>query len=292
MVDQTVLSFKVETTDEELTSHAGLGIFMEFVHGLGLRRQLSKHLPQPGSGRGYKSWEMVEPLVGMLVGGGRSIEDLREIRQDTGLREIAGWERIASSSAIGDWLKRAYRRKGVDGMEMINRNLLKTLLKRDSESEYTLDIDATGIKAEKREARKTYKGFKGYMPMTGHLGDNGFVVGWEFREGNESPNSNNLRFIKSCVAAMPKGRRIKYLRADSATYQSAIFNWCEAEGVHFAIGGRMTASVREMIALIPEERWQTYGSDWSEDGDNGGGPQHGKHKKVFQTDSNQTTIPG
>ena len=96
------------------------------------------------------------------------------------------------------------------------------------------------------------------MPMLGHLAENGFVAGWEFREESESPNSRNLQFIKSCVANMPKGRKIKYFRADSATYQSEVFNWCEENDVNFAVGGHMDASTRRMIQAIPAGSWMPY----------------------------------
>ena len=47
---------------------------------------------------------------------------------------------------------------------------MKPALKRDNRMGYTLDMDAMGIEAEKREAKRTYKGFRrGYMPMVGHL---------------------------------------------------------------------------------------------------------------------------
>ena len=40
---------------------------------------------------------------------------------------------------------------------------------------------------EKKSARITYKGYTGYMPMVGHLAENGLIIGDEFREGNEAP---------------------------------------------------------------------------------------------------------
>jgi hypothetical protein len=42
-----------------------------------------------------------------LNGGGRSLEDTREIRDDEGLREILPpLEKFPSSDAMGDWLRR------------------------------------------------------------------------------------------------------------------------------------------------------------------------------------------
>lgn len=80
----------------------------------------------------------------------------------------------------------------------MNRTFLKHGLKRDGVKGYALDIDATGIEAEKASVKMTYKGYQGYMPMVGHLAENGLILGDEFREGNESPGSRNLEFIKHC----------------------------------------------------------------------------------------------
>ena len=40
---------------------------------------------------------------------------------------------------------------------------------------------ATAISGQKKEAEMTYKGFKGYMPIVGHLAENGLVIYAEFR---------------------------------------------------------------------------------------------------------------
>jgi hypothetical protein len=112
--------------------------------------------------------------------------------------------------------------------------------------------------AEKREAHPTYKGNRGYMPMVGHLAENGLVVHEEFRKGNEAPASRNLEFIKVCVANMPKGKRIARLRADAATYQATVINYCERKGIRYAIGAKQDAAVKAVIATIPETDWQPY----------------------------------
>jgi len=40
-------------TDETITPHAGLAIFGEFMHALGLLGALDRVLPGPGSAAGY-----------------------------------------------------------------------------------------------------------------------------------------------------------------------------------------------------------------------------------------------
>jgi len=258
MIRQTILPFKVEMTRDMITPHAGLALLGEFAVGLGLLQSVDRYLPRPGSGAGYSPSEYTFPLLLMLNGGGRSLEDTRQIRVDDGIREILPLERIPSSDAFGDWLRSMGTNGGLYGFEKVNQILLKRGMKYDGIKGYTLDIDATGIVAEKQSAKMTYKGFKGYMPIVGHIAENGLVLGDEFREGNVTPATRNLVFIKYCLRQMPKGKRIKALRSDSAAYQADIINYCEQEGIQFAIGADLDEAVMEAIRAIPDKYWEPY----------------------------------
>lgn len=258
MIHQTVLPFKLEITRETITSHAGLALLGEFCVGLGLPAVIDRSMPKPGSGAGYKASEYVLPLVLMLNGGGRSLEDMRVIRNDVGMREILPLGRVPSSDAAGDWLRRMGEGQGLAGLAEAKRRFLKRALKYDGIKDYTLDIDATGIEAQKESAAMTYKGFAGYMPIVGNLAENGLVVGDEFREGNEPPGSRNLEFIKYCIRQMPAGKRIKALRADAASYQADIINFCNKEALQFALGADLDEAVVRAIKSLPESEWQSY----------------------------------
>lgn len=258
MVQQTVLPFKLETTKDIITAHAGLGLLGEFAAGLKLLELTDRYLPEPGSGAGYKAHEYIFPLILMLNGGGRSLEDLRQIREDNGLRKILPLKRVPSSDAVGDWLRRMGEKKGLNGLEKANKILLKRGMKYDGLKKYTLDIDATGIVAEKESAKKTYEGFKGYMPMTGHIAENGLILGDEFREGNVGPAAMNLEFLKYCIKQMPKAKEIGAVRSDSAAYQAEIVNLCEDNNISFAIGAGLDKAVLETVKTIPKEDWEPY----------------------------------
>ena len=258
MIKQTVLPFKLETTEDLITAHAGLALLGEFAVGVGLIKALDKYLPAPGSGVGHLASEHVFPLILMLNGGGRSLEDSREIRDDVGLREVLPLQRMPSSDATGDWLRRSGCNGGLGGLEKVNRQVLKRALKKERGKGYTLDIDATGIEAEKESAKMTYKGFTGYMPMVGHLAENALIVGDEFREGNDSPGSRNLEFLKYCERQMPKGKKIKAFRSDSAAYQAKVINYCQANGIGYAIGGDLDQAVKTVIENISDDAWRPY----------------------------------
>lgn len=255
---QTVLPFKLEATEESLTANAGLVLFGEFVRGLGLSRWLEQDMPKPGSGRGYAAQAYVTPLVLMLAGGGRSLEDLRMIERDAGLVRLLKLESMPSTDAVGDWLRRMGEGAGLEGLGRINQRIVATRLRQSGVRAHTLDADATQIVAEKQAAEFTYKGERGYMPMIGHLAEVGVIIHDEFREGNVAPASDNLGFIKACEARLPKGHRIAHVRLDAAGYQADIFNYLEATGKTFAIGARLDAATQKAIAAIPESAWKRY----------------------------------
>ena len=100
---QTVLPFRLAATDESLTAHGGLALVAEYLWAMGVAGLIDHELPRPGSAAGYKPSAHVLPLVLMLAGGGRTLEDLRVLRNDEGLRVFFNSKicRAATPRAIG-----------------------------------------------------------------------------------------------------------------------------------------------------------------------------------------------
>ncbi len=258
-ISSPLLPFKLASTDDKITPNAGLGLFGEFLYSQQLSKLLDENIRGFKSNHSYKPSEYVVPFLLMLHGGGRYIEDVREIANDEALLQLLQISAIPSSSATGDWLRFIGDAKGgLSGLSNCNRAILKRGLKITGKKEFTLDIDATQIVAEKQSARITYKGDQGYMPIVGHIQETGMVIHEEFRDGNISPHMENMAFIKQCCTKMPKGKKITRFRADSASYQAEIFNWCEANSIKFAVGGRMDSSVKEIIGDLDEASWLPY----------------------------------
>ena len=65
------------------------------------------------------------------------------------------------------------------------------------------------------------------MPIVGHFVETGMVIHDEFR-------------------------------ADSASYQSEIFNYCERNNIKSAVGGRMDISVKTIIKELDDSHWLPY----------------------------------
>lgn len=255
MMPQGNLPFQIERTDEAITPHAGLTLVSETYRALGVRGAVAANLPSAGSNRGYAVEEHVETLLLLFCGGGSRLEDVRRLREDAALSEALGM-RFPSADALGDWLRRTGEAQGERKFHAAQKVLIEKVLRRDPRAEFTLDVDATGIEAEKREARMTYAGYRGYMPLLTYLAENGLCVHHEFREGNVSPAQGILEALRASQERMPKGKRLARFRSDSAGYQAAVFNACEEDGVTFAVAAAQDSAVREAIAAIPEEAWK------------------------------------
>ena len=257
---QTVFGFKIEKTEETLTAHGGLALLAEYNHGMGLRELTDRHLPGPGSNRGYAASAFVDSLVLLLQAGGRRLEDLRELRREAPLLKLVGRDFIPDSDTMGDWLRRMGDPKnsqaGLIGLGVVRDVLSLRLLRREERQDYTLDIDAMQVEGEKHDAHFTYQGVKGYMPMLGYLFEPGICLLEQFREGNESPGAGHVAFYFQCVERMPAGKRIARFRADSASYQADLINELEEDDVLWTITADQDSAIQKLIKSIPESSWQ------------------------------------
>jgi hypothetical protein len=247
MLQQAIFPFKMERTDEMITPRSGLILFAELIRAFKVKQKVERSFPRPGSNRGYEAWSYIEPLLLMMEGGGRHVEDLREIQDDVALRTLVGLKKMPALSTFGDWLARVGAQGGSTAMGTVNEEVARTILSRLAAPDYTLDVDTTVIESEKREAAWTYKKVKGYQPMLGYLDENGICLAHEFREGNINAQTGALAFLEQCYGLCPKIRR---LRSDSAFYKSDVIRWCQARTVGFTITADQSPGMKEVIRTV------------------------------------------
>lgn len=259
MIRQTVLPFKLERTEEKVTARSGLALYAELMKGIGLEELVDRYMPRPGSGRGFKAISYIGPVSMMLYGGGEAIEEIREICEDHPLREAIQMERIPSCSAIGDWLKRMGERGGIARMERVNDGVVKKILKREGGKGYTLMADSTVIETDKREARMTYLGMKGYRPVVASLKENGLALAYEFREGNV--NGDGVKILKKAFGKMRRvgdGKKIEEVILDAEYYSHEVMDYLDEQEVRWAIVVDQDEAVKRLIKGIGEEEWEPY----------------------------------
>jgi len=247
---QPLKPFKITRSKEKITNKIGLPLIEQLAEKLGLREKTDKLFPKPGSNRGIKASDYVMTLVDMLIDGAMHLEDVNHLLADEGYQELLKEMDLPTSDAIGDWLRRYGGKQSEKWIWEVMLRVLSVAAKEGS----TLDIDATIIEAEKGDAQKTYKGVYGYQPLLGIIAENGMIAGSDFREGNVSPQSGLVEFIKECRRNY--GQEIKLVRSDSAGWQKDVVDYCNKEKTGFTITADQTEPVLEAIKSIPEEQWQ------------------------------------
>lgn len=254
MLRQTVMGFKLERTEEKVTARSGLVLYAEFMRAMGVESLIDRHMPKPGSGRGFEAITYIKPLSMALYGGGETIEDVREIRQDDSLREVIELDEIPSSSAIGDWFKRMGERGGIEGMEKVNDGITNKVLNKDDREGYSLIVDPTMIESHKREAQMSYLGFKGYRPVVATLKEIGLAIAYEFKEGND--NGGRVEILKKAFGKMPEGKKIEEVVLDAEYYTKDVIEYLETKRVRWAIAVDKDTAVMEALMTIPQKQWK------------------------------------
>jgi hypothetical protein len=243
-VTQERLDFQLAPTRDTITGRAGLALLQEVALTLGVRKSIKENLPAPGSGHGFKPQEYVLPLVLLLCGGGRTLEDIREFDTDVGLRQLCGFSRLPGADAIGQWL----RRNQLAGLKRTNQFLARQVIARSDQYVFTLDVDATMIETKKQCAEMSYLGCRAFEELLSFIAELDVCVACVYRQGSVPPGVGVKRqFLAAFRLLRACGKRLRYLRSDSAGYTSDVINACDERGVTFTITADQDAAVVKLI---------------------------------------------
>jgi hypothetical protein len=110
----------------------------------------------------------------------------------------------------------------------------------------------------------SYHGRPGYYPMLGFWAETQMAIQGEFRQGNESPSSKALAFLKKCERCIPKEIERRRVRADAAWFQAEVMDYCDDRSIDFAIGGTQNTAMMEVIETRAPGQWEPWLRDQEE----------------------------
>jgi hypothetical protein len=272
---QGVLGFKYEEEkrDTGMTGLAGLPVYLDLMHAMGLPELMGRHLQMKQ--RGWTDAQMVTSLMLLNIAGGDCVEDLDTLEKDEGFcgilrrmeqrgmrrrarrEEKRRWRRenkrrVPSASTVFRYLSKFHdkeqekkREKGkafipvpnehLRGLVKVNQGMAAFMQKRDLKTIATLDQDATLVETAKRDALFCYQGFQSYQPLNTWWTEQQMILHTEFRDGNVPAGYEQLRVLKESLSLLPAGVEQVRLRSDTAGYQHALLRYCE-RGEHQRFG--------------------------------------------------------
>jgi len=251
------IPIELKKSNKKVTARSGLGLFSHFMDCFQVKKLVDSIFQESRSNRGFAASSYVSTLLLNFLGGGETISDTKEIRDDSALRIITDSKTIPTESAIGDWLKRAAERDGVNNISIVNDEILAKTFKKSGLKKVSITIDPTIIKAEKRDAKRTYLGMKGYRPVVVLINELKLIVEYQFKEGND--NGRRLELIKKTVEKLNSlGISVNRVLADSEYYCVVIFNYLEQKNIEYAIVADKDCAIMENIDNIADDLWEPY----------------------------------
>jgi hypothetical protein len=266
---QGALPFKYEEQLEGggMTALAGLPVYLDLAHIMGLSRSVEKHLPVRASGRGWTDSQVITSLVLLNLAGGECVDDLDILEGDEGFCRVLrrtymqgvsrqvrralerrwvkeGRRSVPSPSSVFRYLSAFHdseqdrlRQPGkafipaanryLRGFAKVNGDFLAFVQQNNPQDTATLDTDATLVETNKLDSLFCYKSFKAYQPINTWWAEQEVVVHTEFRDGNVPAGYEQLRVFKEALNLLPEGIKTVRMRSDTAGYQHDLLKYCE-----------------------------------------------------------------
>jgi hypothetical protein len=272
---QNRLPFELDDQiDETLTTaHAGIPLVAELFRTCGAAEVMEQRASPKRRDRGLKAFEMAESLYAVWLSGGEHCEDLDRLREDRALAELLGHDLPPTRTArsfldafhaedlpllqAGEHAVVPGESALLEGLAAVSAQVVRYVQQQRPAEEATLDVDATILESDKRAAKPTYDGRRGYQPVFVLWAEQDLIVADEFRDGNVPAGSGNLRVVQRALEALPRDVKRIRVRGDSALYEHALLDWLAGRGIGFAVSADMSPQLHRIIASLPEKAWQT-----------------------------------
>lgn len=207
-----MVTFQLEQSSENLTSHSGLALFGAILAGSQLADKLNQiELPQAKQAPHISHNDVVVSYIGLLGLGQSDYEVIEPFRTDeAGFKLFLDLDTVPSCATLRQRLDQlGHMPEAGDLLRMLKEeslailkrnNVLLTPVLRDL---VPLDIDVSPFdnsKSHKEEVSRTYKGFDGYAPIMAYLGREGYLVDVELRPGKQHCQKETPAFLRETLS--------------------------------------------------------------------------------------------
>lgn len=198
------MKFIISETDEVLVSQSGLALVGSLLQGTNLRKRVND-LIVPGLLRPeIKHGDIVTAGIGLLCLGKSDFTDIEPFRQDAFFALALGLKAIPSEATLRQRLD-ALR----DACGAILREESALLVCRHAGkltpchgAWVALDVDVSPFDnsgTKKEGVSCTYKKVDGYAPIFAYLGDEGYLVHCQLREGKQHCQAGTPEFLREAI---------------------------------------------------------------------------------------------
>jgi len=206
-----MVTFQLEQSQENLTSHSGLALFGATLVGSQLADKLNQiELPQAKQAPHISHNEVMVSYIGLLGLGQSDYEAIEPFRTDeAGFKLFLDLETVPSCATLRQRLDQLGHMPEAATLLLTLKEESMAFLKRQKAvltpvlgDLVPLDIDVSPFdnsKSYKEEVSRTYKGFDGYAPMMAYIGREGYLVDVELRPGKQHCQKETPAFLRETL---------------------------------------------------------------------------------------------
>lgn len=246
--------------DDHAVANAGLVLPATLAQHLGLRELLDEHVDLGEAPGRANVGDKAMTLIHSALAGGDCIDDADRMR----VAETASvlGHGVRAPSTLGTFL-RSFTWGHVSQLEKVQDEVLRRAWDAGAgpgEDPLTIDVDSTICETyglQKQGAKFGYTKVRGYHPLLASVAGLDQVVGARLRGGNVHTARGAASFITKVFRRVRAGGGSGpvVMRADSGFYNRKVTEACENAGVAYSITVKLSKSLLEKIAAVPEADW-------------------------------------
>lgn len=240
----------IKFVNKEITPFGGLSLFFKMLEKCGYDKVLQEcGLPEQGSNRGYKPWQLVMGLFAGVWCGACKFGHLDLVRYDRVLSNMVGWDIGAGHRAYQRYLNKFTQATN----QKVFGHLYKWFFDNLVFDNYTLDFDSTVMvrEGDQEGAAKGYNprrpGRNSHHPLIAFVSDIRMIANYWLRPGNTSASTNYLSFLDDTLENL-NGKKVGLVRMDSGFFAKEILDYLESRELQYIVACKFTWPIkRELV---------------------------------------------
>jgi len=242
---------------------AGLGVFLLLVQQLGLAKAIDNNLHLLKRHVPYFESDHVLNLTYNLLVGGKTINDLEQLRNNETYLEVLGAQRIPDPTTSGDFLRR-FNAPDIDALMTAINDKRRLIWQQQPEAFFDQAIiegDGTIVETTgecKQDIEVAYNGKTGYHPLVLSLANTQEVLFVMNRSGNRPSHEGAAAYFDRAATLCQKaGFRQIMFRGDTDFSQTAHLDRWHRAGIGFVFGIDSHLTLVSLAKSLPEREWHS-----------------------------------
>lgn len=209
MLEVEKMKVVIVETDETIATEGGNLLVGELIAKTNLSKGMESFLPNLQlTDDDIQTGDVVISYLGTLSQSQTDFEAIEQFRDNSYFKKTLEVEKVPSSSTLRQRLNALGKQSKEEVIEFITEegcNLLRTVGVEISpcfDVYIPLDIDVSAFdnsNTKKEGVSWTYKHFMGYAPIFAYLGEEGYCVNAELREGSQHCQKNTPEFLEETI---------------------------------------------------------------------------------------------